>query len=103
LDGGITGVVKTANTVESFGLDVELLLGGPAHMHLMSALRNSTYFEHGLLHPESNWLLNQGFEGTPETPGQDGRIQVPTGPGLGVDIDWAFVEDRRTDHTHLSA
>lgn len=98
LDGGITGMMKTANAVEGFGLDVELLLGGPAHMHAMSAIRNSNYFEHGLLHPESRWLLNQGYEGEPESIADDGKIHVPASPGLGVNIDWDFVQDRLTDH-----
>ncbi len=103
LDGGITGLMKTARAVESFGLDVELLLGGPAHMHAMSALRNSSYFEHGVIHPESDWLLNQGYVGEPESLTADGRMRVPEGPGLGVEIDWAFVEEHQTDHTVFSA
>ncbi|MFC7165256.1 enolase C-terminal domain-like protein [Halospeciosus flavus] len=101
LDGGITGLMKTANTVESFGLDVELLLGGPAHVHAMSAIRNTNYFEHGLLHPESRWILDQGYEGNPEALGDDGRMHVPDGPGLGVDVDWEFVEARQTGHTRF--
>jgi L-alanine-DL-glutamate epimerase-like enolase superfamily enzyme len=103
LDGGITGVIKTANAVEGFGLDVELLLGGPAHAHAMSALRNSSYFEHGLIHPESDWVLDQGYEGEPESIAEDGTMTVPDGPGLGVDIDWEFVEDRLTDHTLIGS
>lgn len=102
LDGGITGALKIADAVEAFGLDVELLLGGPAHMHLMSALRNSSYFEHGLLAPESTWILNQGYEGEPESIDEDGRIAVPDGPGLGVDIDWEFVERRRTGRHRIA-
>lgn len=102
LDGGITGVLKTADAVEGFGLDVELLLGGPAHMHAMSALRNTNYFEHGLLNPESRWLLDQGYEGDPESLADDGTMHVPDDPGLGVDIDWEFVDDRRTGRTHIA-
>jgi L-alanine-DL-glutamate epimerase-like enolase superfamily enzyme len=103
LDGGITGVMKAAGAVQSFGLDVELLLGGPAHAHVMSALRNSSYFEHGLLHPEVDWLHDQAFVGEPESIADDGTMRVPDGPGLGVEIDWAFVEERRTDHTVYEA
>jgi L-alanine-DL-glutamate epimerase-like enolase superfamily enzyme len=99
-DGGITGARKTATTAESFGVDVELLLGGPAHMHLMSAVRNTSYYEYGLLNPESTWILNQGFEGEPETL-DDGTMTVPDGPGLGVDIDWDFVERRGTGVTRI--
>jgi L-alanine-DL-glutamate epimerase-like enolase superfamily enzyme len=99
LDGGITGLMKTANAVEAFGLDTELLLGGPAHMHAMSALRNTNYFEHGLLHPESRWLFDQGYEGDPESLADDGTMCAPDGPGLGVGIDWDFIEERRSNHT----
>jgi L-alanine-DL-glutamate epimerase-like enolase superfamily enzyme len=98
LDGGITGVRKTAAAVEGFGLDVELLLGGPSHAHAMAAIRNSSYYEHGLLHPGGDWVLNQAFRGEPETP-ENGSLSVPEGPGLGVDIDWEFVEERATGHT----
>ncbi len=97
LDGGITGIRKTASAVEGFGLDVELLLGGPSHAHAMSALRNTSYYEHGLVNPHSEWVLNQGFEEEPESL-EDGRMVVPEGPGLGVDIDWGFVEERATGH-----
>jgi L-alanine-DL-glutamate epimerase-like enolase superfamily enzyme len=97
LDGGITGVMKTARAVEGFGLDVELLLGGPAHLHCMSAIRNTSYFERGLLHPEVEWMAAQGFEGSVEEL-DDGRVPVPDGDGIGVEIDWAFVDRRRTDH-----
>lgn len=102
LDGGITGAVKTADAVEGFGLDVELLLGGPAHMHVMSALRNTNYFEHGLVHPESRWILDQGYENAPESLADDGTMRVPDGPGLGVDIDWKFVDERRTGRTRIT-
>lgn len=101
LDGGITGAIKTANAVEAFGLDAELLLGGPAHMHVMSTLRNTNYFEHGLIHPESHWLLNQGYKNSPESLADDGTMHIPDGPGLGVEIDWKFVDDRRTGQTQI--
>lgn len=95
LDGGITGVMRTARAVEGFGLDVELLLGGPAHLHCMSAIRNTSYFERGLLHPEAEWMTDQGFA-DPVEELDGGAIRVPDGDGLGVEIDWEFVERRRT-------
>lgn len=95
LDGGITGLMKTAHAVEAFGLDVELLLGGPAHLHCMSAIRNTNYFEHGLLHPEATWLNDQGFAEPIEEVNSDGTIDIPEGPGLGVEIDWDFVQQHQ--------
>jgi L-alanine-DL-glutamate epimerase-like enolase superfamily enzyme len=94
LDGGITGVMKIANVAEAFGVDVELHVGGPAHLHCMSAIRNTNYFEDGLLHPQIEWMGDQGFVGEVETLEEDGTITVPDGPGLGVEIDWEFVEER---------
>lgn len=41
----------------------------------------------------------QGFKTDEPTPDSDGRISVPEGPGLGVEIDWEFVTDRATRHT----
>lgn len=98
LDGGITGAMKTARATEGFGLDVELLLGGPAHLHCASAIRNTNYFEYGLTHPRTEWLNDQGFVEPVEVV-EDGTVAVPDGPGLGVEIDWGFVGERTTDHT----
>jgi L-alanine-DL-glutamate epimerase-like enolase superfamily enzyme len=99
LDGGITGVMKIAHAVEAFGRDVELHVGGPAHLHCMSAMRNTNYYEHGLLHPAGiEWMSAQGFVESPERVTDDGTVSIPDGPGLGVEIDWEFVDDRLTNH-----
>lgn len=95
MDGGITGVMKIAHLAEAFGIDIELHVGGPAHLHCMSAIRNTNYFEHRLLHPEAEWTNTQGFASDPER-FEDGHVAIPDGPGLGVDIDWDFIEDRTT-------
>ena len=99
LDGGITGVMKMARVAEGFGRDVELHVGGPAHLHCMTAIRNTNYYEHGLLHPQGvDWMVDQGFVESPEQVDSDGTVEIPDGPGLGVEIDWDFVEERRTAH-----
>jgi L-alanine-DL-glutamate epimerase-like enolase superfamily enzyme len=102
LNGGITGAMKVANLTEAFGIDIEFHVGGPAHLHCMSAVRNTNYFEHGLLHPEVEWMASQGFTEDVEDIDDAGHIPVPDGDGLGVDIDWEFVEHRQTDHTVIS-
>jgi L-alanine-DL-glutamate epimerase-like enolase superfamily enzyme len=98
LDGGITGVMKIARLAEAFGIDVELHVGGPAHLHCLSAIRNNTYHEHGLLHPEFDWMTERGFDGDVERL-EDGSVGVPSGPGLGVEIDWGYVRENQTEHT----
>lgn len=99
LNGGITGAMKTAHLAESFGVDIEFHVGGPSHLHCMSAIRNTNYFEKGLLHPEVEWMADQGFTTDVEAIDDAGHVAVPDGHGLGVDIDWEFVEERRTDRT----
>jgi L-alanine-DL-glutamate epimerase-like enolase superfamily enzyme len=99
LDCGITGVMKIAHIVEGFGRDVELHVGGPSHLHCMSAIRNTNYYEHALLHPQGiDWMVDQGFVESPEQVDSDGHVAIPDGPGLGVEIDWDFVERRGTGH-----
>jgi len=102
LDAGITGTMKMAQATEALGSDVELHLGGPATLHCLSAIRNTGYFERALRHPQDiEWMSDQGFEESPETV-EDGVVSVPDGSGLGVDIDWTFVERRGTGHEVLS-
>lgn len=99
LDCGITGVMKIAGIVEGFGRDVELHVGGPSHLHCMTAIRNTNYYEHALLHPQGiDWMVDQGFVDSPEQVDSDGHVAIPDGPGLGVEIDWDFVERRETGH-----
>lgn len=100
LDMGITGVIKTAHAAEALGLDLEVHAAGPAQRHCMAAIRNTNYYELGLLDPElGNPLMPPVYadEG-PDTYAEDltaidpadGCVPVPDGPGLGVtyDRDW---------------
>jgi len=99
LDGGITGAMKIAAIAEGFGVDVEFHGGGPATVHCLSAIRNTNYFEHALLHPQFEEKNAQGLTADVDRPDPDGRVRVPTGPGLGVDIDREFLAERRTART----
>ena len=99
LDGGITGAMKIARLAEAFGIDVEFHVGGPSHLHCLSAVRNNNYHEHGLVHPKFDWMIAMGLKGYTEQVDANGKIAVPDGPGLGVEIDWAFITENQTDHT----
>jgi L-alanine-DL-glutamate epimerase-like enolase superfamily enzyme len=100
LGGGLTSAQKICHTVETAGMDVEPHVGGPEHLQLAATLRNTHFFEHGLVHPEVGfeWYNDQGFIGELEVIDSDGQITVPDGPGMGVDIDWKFIEERETNH-----
>jgi L-alanine-DL-glutamate epimerase-like enolase superfamily enzyme len=95
LDLGITGTMKTAHLAEAFGLDCELHGPGPAHRACMSAMRNSNYYELGLVAPvvgnAAPPVYACGYSDALEAVGADGCYPVPDGPGLGVRYDWDYI------------
>ena len=99
-DMGITGSLKIAHMAESLGLDCEIHASGPAHRHLMSALRNSNYYEVALVGPDCPNAIAPvyacGYTDQLDCVGADGAVPVPTGPGLGVTYDWDFISSHRT-------
>ena len=76
-------------------MDVEFHGGGLAHRHCIAAIRNTNYYELGLVHP----LVPQtkppiyAPEFTDELANIDneGCVAVPQGPGLGAEMDWEFI------------
>jgi L-alanine-DL-glutamate epimerase-like enolase superfamily enzyme len=101
-DMGITGALKIAHLGESLGLDVEVHASGPAHRHLMSAMRNSNYYEVALVGPDCPNMVAPvytcGYTDQLDCVGEDGCVPVPTGPGLGVTYDWDFIQKNKTTH-----
>ena len=99
-DMGITGALKIAHMAESLGLDCEVHASGPAHRHLMSAMRNSNYYEVALVGPDCPNALppvySCGYTDQLDCVDADGMVSVPTGPGLGVSYDWDFINRHRT-------
>ena len=103
-DGGITGVMKIAALAEAYGLDVELHGGGLAHRHCMAVIRNANYYELGLVHPEVSQTKTPIY---PErrwldeldSVDENGRVDVPEGPGLGVAFDWDFISAHKSGET----
>jgi L-alanine-DL-glutamate epimerase-like enolase superfamily enzyme len=94
-DGGITGLMKIAHAAEGFGLDCEIHAPGPAHRHCMAALRNSNYYELGLVHPKVKRtappIFADGYSDQLDAVDSNGHVAVPRGPGLGVELDWGFI------------
>ena len=94
-DGGITGAMKVAHAAEGFGLDVEFHGGGPAHRHCIAAVRNTNYYEMGLVNPKVERtkppIYPPEYLDELENIDADGCVAVPQGPGLGADLDWDFI------------
>jgi L-alanine-DL-glutamate epimerase-like enolase superfamily enzyme len=98
---GITGVIKLAHACEALGLDIEFHGPGPAQRQCMAAVRNTNYYEMGLVHPKapasSGFPLYLGdYSDTLDAVDPSGHVAVPQEPGLGVEIDWGWVKKRET-------
>ena len=100
-DGGITGAMKVAHAAEGFGLDVEFHGGGLAHRHCIASIRNTNYYELGLVNPKVKKtkapIYPPEFTDELENIDDSGCVPVPRGPGLGVELDWDYVKKHQTD------
>ena len=100
-DGGITGAMKIAHATEGFGLDVEFHGGGLAHRHCVASVRNTNYYELGLLNPKVRKtkppIYPAEFTDELENVDQNGHVAVPQGPGLGVEMDWDYIRANQVD------
>ena len=101
-DGGITGVMKLAHIAEGFGLDCEIHAPGPAPRHCMASIRNTNYYELGLVHPKvpgpkAQWpVFADEYSDDLDAVDAQGCVPVPQGPGLGVTINWDWVKRNGT-------
>ena len=99
-DCGITGGMKVAHIAEGFGVDAEVHGAGPAQRHLMSALRNSNYYEMALVHPKvptrTTVLYASDYKDGLDAIDENGCVSVPEGPGLGVQYNWELINRNRT-------
>jgi L-alanine-DL-glutamate epimerase-like enolase superfamily enzyme len=99
-DGGITGAMKIAHASEGFGLDMDLHGPGPAHRHLMSSIRNTNFYELGLVHPNvksSKPPIYLDYNDDLDGVDKDGNFWAPDGPGLGVELDWDWIRAHQVD------
>ncbi|MDQ6669590.1 MAG: mandelate racemase [Chloroflexota bacterium] len=100
-DCGITGLMKIAHSAEGFGLDVEIHAPGPAHRHCMAAIRNTNYYELGLVHPNIKItkpaVYASDYSDELEAVDANGHVRVPDGPGLGAPVDWDWVRAHQID------
>jgi L-alanine-DL-glutamate epimerase-like enolase superfamily enzyme len=98
-DMGITGAMKVAHAAEGFGLDVEIHAPGPAQRHVMASVRNANYYELGLVHPKapaSETGVYTNYSDALDAIDEHGCVPVPDGPGLGVEIDWDWVNAHKS-------
>ena len=96
---GITGVMKLAHAAEGLGIDIEFHGTGPAVRHCMTSIRNTNYYEMGLVHPKCPGTFGPAYldyrDGL-DAIDKNGCVYAPTGPGLGVQLDWDYIKAHRT-------
>ena len=93
--GGITPLMKIAHLAEAFGMRMEVHGGGVGNLHVLCAMGvPGEFYERGLLHPfidhdqPAPWLKKL------VDPMDDlGFVHVSQEPGLGMDIDFEYVDD----------
>ncbi|MCO5090341.1 enolase C-terminal domain-like protein [Bosea sp. (in: a-proteobacteria)] len=108
IDMGITGTMKIAHMAEALGLDVEVHGAGPAHRQAVASIRNTNFYELGLVHPKAGNPMTPpvyscGYSDALTAVRSDGTFPVPEGPGLGVSYDWAFIEANTLEHRRFDA
>src|SRR5579884_2048426 len=96
--GGITGCWKLINLCQLYGIKCELHYTGHPHVQLLGAAPEATcrYYEHGLLRPG---LDEPGaapyLKSIPDPIDEEGNLVVSQAPGLGLDLDWDYIDEHR--------
>jgi len=93
--------MKLAHAAEGLGLDIEMHGPGPAQRHVMTSIRNTNYYEMGLLHPcnaGTNVPVYTDYADGFDAVDGNGCVYVPQKAGLGVTLDWDYIQNHTTDH-----
>ncbi|MDR1282467.1 MAG: hypothetical protein LBK99_16845 [Opitutaceae bacterium] len=98
IKGGITGLKKALSACELFGFNLEIHTANTplldvANLHVACSVRNTSWME--VHHPVFRFGLKKHPFDSP-----DGIIRLPQGPGLGVEIDWDWVENHTEQVRH---
>ncbi len=93
---GITGMIKALGMCEMMGFELEIHTAATplldmANLHLACATRLSRFVE------SHHDMFRFGLKGDPLRVHEDGCQHLPDGPGLGVEIDWDWMENHTVD------
>ena len=90
--GGITATMKTAHLAESFGVQCEIhtAIYHPlelVNLHCCAAIKNSEFFEVLVPYDYFDFGLKDKIKV------ENGSAQLPSKPGLGIELDWDFIDN----------
>jgi len=95
--GGITPLIKLVHLCEAFGVRLELHGAHPGNLQVLGAMGiPGEYVERGLLHPlldyesRTPWLKEKI-----DPMDSEGYVHISQKPGLGMEIDWKFIEENK--------
>lgn len=100
IKGGITGLQKAFAMCDLFGANLEIHTAGTplldiANLHVAAANKNCEFIE--LHHP----IFRFGLTGSPLENPVNGYVEVPSGDGLGITLDWDWIDDHTIScHTY---
>jgi L-alanine-DL-glutamate epimerase-like enolase superfamily enzyme len=92
--GGISPSLKIVHLAESFGMDCEVHGGGAGNLTLCAVQHNGRWYERGLLHPHFDYdAVPEYLHTRTDAMDKDGFVHLPQHPGLGDDINFAYIDD----------
>ncbi len=93
--GGLTPMMKVIHLAEAFGMQCESHGSGIGNLHALCAMGIAgQYHERGLLHPFIDYETPPPWLNALADPMDDeGFVPAPTGPGLGLDINFDYIRD----------
>jgi L-alanine-DL-glutamate epimerase-like enolase superfamily enzyme len=94
--GGITACQKMVAIAQAYGIKCEMHGGGWANSQILGATNEAVceYFERGLLRPGFDYEKPAPYLNAICDPlDDDGNVILPTGPGLGMDLNWDYIND----------
>jgi L-alanine-DL-glutamate epimerase-like enolase superfamily enzyme len=96
--GGLGPSLKIAHIAEGFNMSCEVHGTGAGNLAVCAAIANTTFYERGLLHPFIDYdrppahlrRIDDEMDG-------EGYVHLRDEPGLGQDIDHAYIDDHLAD------
>lgn len=94
--GGIGPSMKIAHLAESFGMSCEVHGTGAGNLAVAGAIRNTSYYERGLLHPFLDYDAPKAYQRRiDDEMDAEGYVHLRDVPGLGQDLDLEYIEAHR--------